>query len=303
MSKKFKPQPLVSIIMNCYNGETYLKESINSILSQTYQNWELIFWDNRSKDKSAEIFKSYNDKRFKYYCANEHTSLYEARNLAIEKSKSDFISFLDTDDLWDKRKIEEQMKYFDNQEVGVVYSKYWLIKKNLYKKKINSKEKLPRGKIYDELIDNYNIGILTTIIRKKHYLKLNKKFDKRFSIIGDFDLFLRLSKICIFECSQIPFAFYRLHGKNLSNQNKNQEADEMDIWLNENEDNLSESSIEKIKKNIFYKKFINSKIDRNYKDCLNILFNSPVNLFSIKNLIILFMPVSILKKLLWYHQD
>ena len=56
--------------MNCYNGETYLQESINSVLSQTYKNWELIFWDNKSQDKSAEIFKGHEDKRFKYFYAN-----------------------------------------------------------------------------------------------------------------------------------------------------------------------------------------------------------------------------------------
>ena len=66
MNKQNNNQPLVSIIMNCYNGETFLHESIKSVLSQTYENWELIFWDNRSEDKSAEIFKSYKDKRFKY---------------------------------------------------------------------------------------------------------------------------------------------------------------------------------------------------------------------------------------------
>ena len=79
--------------MNCYNGETYLHESIKSVLSQTYKNWELIFWDNRSEDKSAEIFKSYKDKRFRYFYSNEHTSLYKARNLAIEKCRGDFIAF------------------------------------------------------------------------------------------------------------------------------------------------------------------------------------------------------------------
>jgi len=114
MSRQFNNQPLVSIIMNCYNGEAYLHESIKSILSQTYKNWELIFWDNKSEDKSAEIFKSYDDKRFQYFYANEHTSLYKARNLAIEKSKGDFISFLDTDDLWDKDKLELQIPYFNN---------------------------------------------------------------------------------------------------------------------------------------------------------------------------------------------
>ena len=51
-------EPLVSIIMNCFNGEKYLKESIDSVISQTYKNWEIIFWDNQSNDKSAKIFKS-----------------------------------------------------------------------------------------------------------------------------------------------------------------------------------------------------------------------------------------------------
>ena len=63
MDNNFNKEPLVSVIMNCFNGETYLKESIESILSQTYKNWELIFWDNKSQDKSAEIFKIYKDKR------------------------------------------------------------------------------------------------------------------------------------------------------------------------------------------------------------------------------------------------
>ena len=80
MSGQKQNQPLVSIIMNCFNGEKYLKNAIDSVILQTYKNWELIFWDNRSVDKSAEIFKSYKDKRFKYYYASQHTPLYDARN-------------------------------------------------------------------------------------------------------------------------------------------------------------------------------------------------------------------------------
>ena len=67
MNEQFNKKPLVSIIMNCFNGETYLNESIKSVLSQTYENWELIFWDNQSIDSSAKIFKSYEDKRFEYF--------------------------------------------------------------------------------------------------------------------------------------------------------------------------------------------------------------------------------------------
>ena len=62
MNKK----PLVSIIMNCYNGEKYLEDSLKSIINQTYKNWELIFWDNKSTDNSKKIFKSYNAKYYSY---------------------------------------------------------------------------------------------------------------------------------------------------------------------------------------------------------------------------------------------
>ena len=82
--------------MNCYNGETYLQESINSALSQTYKNWELIFWDNNSTDKSKKIFSSFKDKRFKYYKSKRLLKLYHARNLAITKAKGKYICFFGT---------------------------------------------------------------------------------------------------------------------------------------------------------------------------------------------------------------
>ena len=227
----------ISIIMNCYNGEKYLREALDSVLAQTYSHWEVIFWDNQSTDTSAKIFKTHKDKRFKYFYATEHTSLYKARNLAIKETKGDFISFLDTDDVWDRKKLELQMPYFDNPEVGLVFSNLWLLKQNVKRKKIFVNKKLPRGNIYNELINNYCIGILTTVIRKKSYLQLNKKFDERFSIVGDFDLFIRLSKICLFESIQEPLAFYRLHGKNLSTLSKEKEIDELNIWLSENKFN------------------------------------------------------------------
>ena len=303
MSEQINKQPLVSIIMNCYNGEAYLSESIKSVLSQTYENWELIFWDNQSVDSSAKIFKNFKDKRFKYFYANEHTVLYKARNLAIEKSKGDFITFLDTDDLWHKSKLELQIPYFDDPEVGVVFSNLWMIKKNVKKKKLYINGKLPREKIYDELIKNNSVAILASAIRKKFYLKLQKKFDERFSIIGDFDLVLRLSESCLFESIQEPLAFYRLHGKNLSILSKDQEIEEFETWLRENKFHLNQIQTKRIQKVIDYRKFVNYKINGKYKDCIHILLHSRISLFNIKNLILFFTPIIILKKLLWYHQD
>ena len=71
---------LVSVIMNCYNGEEYLEKSLKSIIFQKYDKWELIFWDNQSTDNSKKIFDSFANPNFKYYLSDEHTSLYEARN-------------------------------------------------------------------------------------------------------------------------------------------------------------------------------------------------------------------------------
>jgi len=300
MNNTINEQPSVSIIMNCFNGETYLKESIDSILSQTYKNWELIFWDNKSQDKSAEIFKGYEDKRFKYFYATEHTTLYKARNLAIEKARGDYIAFLDTDDLWDENKLELQMHYFSNPEVGVVYSNCWILKKSK-KKKLYVKKMLPCGEIFEQLIDSYNVGILTVVMRKTSYLKLIKKFDERFWIAGDFDLFMRLSKICLFEAIQKPLASYRLHDNNLSRLSKGKELVEFEIWLKENKLNLNEFQIKKLKKKFDYMKFINYKIEGKYKDCINMLLNSKQNLLNIKNLALFFTPSVLLKKLLWFQ--
>ena len=100
-------EKLVSIILNCYNGEKYLKEALMSIERQSYQNWELIFWDNKSTDNSRKIMQSFQNKKFKYFLTKKHTSLYAARNLAINKAKGDFISFIDADDTWEKNKFSK----------------------------------------------------------------------------------------------------------------------------------------------------------------------------------------------------
>ena len=103
-------ESLVSIIMNCYNGEKYLREALESVLAQTYQNWELIFWDNQSTDDSADIFKSYSDDKLKYFYAPKHTLLYEAKNSAIQKASGEFYAFLDVDDWWIPEKLEKQLQ-------------------------------------------------------------------------------------------------------------------------------------------------------------------------------------------------
>ena len=127
---------LVSVIVNCHNGQRFLKDCLKSAINQTYKNWELIFWDNFSTDESKKILSRFKDKRIKYFKSKKFTSLYKARNLAIQNANGEFISFLDTDDMWQIDKLEKHMDFFSkNIDYEIVYSNYYIYdeakKKNL----------------------------------------------------------------------------------------------------------------------------------------------------------------------------
>ena len=225
--------PLISIIVNCFNGEKYLRKALESILSQTYTNWEVIFWDNRSSDNSKKIFSGFKDSRFKYFISNTHTTLYEARNNAINKSNGEILAFLDTDDWWDENKLEKQIVFFKDEKVGLVHTNFYLFYENGKKKKIFQKKKLSSGYITKQLCKKYNIGILTVLLRKSAYISLSG-FNNQYKIIGDFDLIIRLSLVWkiipINEC----LANYRIHDENFSILNSKTEIEELEHWVSDN---------------------------------------------------------------------
>ena len=139
--------------MNAYNSEKYMKEAITSVLNQSYVNWELIFWDNMSNDSSYKILKNYSDNRIKYFKSKTFTSLYVARNLALEKASGDFISFLDTDDWWVNDKVQKQIKLFsNNKNLNVVYTNFYVFKQKRKKKKNYFKQKLTNWKNHTTII-------------------------------------------------------------------------------------------------------------------------------------------------------
>tara|TARA_B100000780_G_C21066715_1_gene428996 strand:+ start:75 stop:965 length:891 start_codon:yes stop_codon:yes gene_type:complete len=225
-------KPLVSIIMNCHNGEKYLNESIKSVLDQTYKNWEVIFFDNNSKDKSSLLLKKYKDKRIKYYKSTTFYNLYKARNLAIRKSKGELISFLDVDDWWFKNKLDKQVNIFlQDRNIDVIYSNLFLYYQNKKKKVIAFKKKVNSGKITQNLVDKFEMPILTTILKKDLFKKI--KFDNRYTIIGDLDFFIRLSTTTNIKGIQEPLAYYRIHDLNLTTKKIDLNIKELEGWVKE----------------------------------------------------------------------
>ncbi len=227
---------LVSIIVNCHNGQKYLSKCIKSILNQSYKNWELVFWDNASTDDSKNILKKFKDKRIKYFKSNKFTNLYDARNQAINKTKGEFISFLDTDDWWVKDKLSTQLELINvNKKINFIYSNLYLYNDKTRKRELYFKNKKPSGLITQSLLDDYKVGILTVMMRKKLFNK--KKFNKSYNIIGDFDFFINLSIKENFYCVQKPLAYHRRHDTNFSRK-IDIFLKELDTWLKANSEKL-----------------------------------------------------------------
>lgn len=291
-----KNYPLVSIIMNCFNGETYLAHAIKSVLLQTYRNFEVIFWDNQSNDNSAYIYKSFKDKRLRYYLATEHTSLYRARNLAIKKARGKLIAFLDTDDIWLKDKLSSQIEKFKNKKVNLVYSNYYILNQVTGLKKIAHKNKLPEGVIYEELLKNYFLGIGTVIIKKDIFFKKKNFFNERFNIIGDFDNFIRISKNNYFACIQRPLLIYRIHKKSFSNKNYKMHVDELKFWVKKKY-YLKKDLLFFVKQKILYMEIILYIFNRKYIQSIKMIQKIYSETKKVKLLIFLIIPNFILKKI------
>ena len=155
---------LVSIIMNCYNSEQYLKEAIDSIYSQTYQNWEIIFWDNASTDNSSNIANSY-DNRVKYYLALETVSLGKARNFALEKVSGEYIAFLDCDDVYSPDKLQKQVKLMHNKNYAMCYGSVIIINergKEIKRDIVKNKS----GNIFSNLLMNIPLKMVLKILNR-----------------------------------------------------------------------------------------------------------------------------------------
>ena len=244
-------KPIISIIMNCYNGEAFLNEAINSITKQTFENWELIFFDNNSKDNSEKIVKSFKDSRIKYFKSDRLLNLYDARNLAVKKTNGDYISFLDTDDMWTKDKLEKQINFIKkNSNYKILYSNYYVLKNN--EKQIMYKNELPSGFITQKLLDFYGIGINTAFLDKSIFEQYN--FKKDLNIIGDFDFFIQTSKKFQIGYISDPLTFYRVHENNFTKKNFKMYINELSNWIRENEKILLKNNYSLKKQKFYFKK-------------------------------------------------
>lgn len=231
--------PLVSIIMNCFNCSRYLSEALDSVSQQTFKDYEIIFWDNVSTDRSSEIALSYGEP-LRYFRGKEFLPLGAARNAALEKVRGKYIAFLDCDDIWFPEKLGEQVKLLEsNEELGLVFSDSHVIdsKGHLLRKTYFRIPKPSSGRVFNELLTYNFIPILTVVIRGEVLGKVGI-FDPKYLIAEDYDLFLRIAEHYPIGFIKEPLTKYRIHKHSASQKNMIRSfIEELEIkedWLRRN---------------------------------------------------------------------
>lgn len=206
--------PLVSIIMPAFNAAAYIEEAINSIINQTYTNWELFVIDDASTDGTCKTVEALAlvDKRIKILKNKTNLGAGAARNKGIKAAKGDFIAFLDADDIWKPEKLSRQLNFMEEKQVLICYSSYELISET---GKITNEiiEALPILR-YSKLLKANYIGNLTGIYNVK---KLGKVFAPKIRKRQDWALWLEaLKKGGPALGIQESLAQYRLHKDSIS---------------------------------------------------------------------------------------
>jgi len=211
--------PTVSVIIPTYNRAHLIGRSIQSVLNQTYQDFELIIVDDGSTDNTEEVIKKFqeHDKRTKYIKHNKNKGGSAARNTGIKNAKGKYIAFLDSDDEWLIGKLKRQMKFIKNSssEVGVFYTGFIyknVLNRDTWKKYIPSK----RGWIFEDILTENCVGTTSTVLIKSRCFEKAGLFNENLPSCQDWEMWIRIAKEYQFDFIEDPLVRYYIHKSRIS---------------------------------------------------------------------------------------
>ena len=217
--------------MNCLNGERYVREAIDSVFAQTYPDWEIVFWDNASTDRTAEIAQSY-DSRLRYFRADRTVPLGPARNLAMQKAHGEWFAFVDYDDVCMPHRLERQMSALGTQDYAMCTAGI----RDVDEQGRFIRDVLPRwrsGWILEQELTHFDLNLQTTMVNASYLKRYGLEIDERFQVSEDYNLFMRLSAkgpVCV--VSEI-LSTCRILSASLTNQKLERHAIERLLTLDQ----------------------------------------------------------------------
>lgn len=203
---------MVSVIMNAYNSEKYIREAVQSVLKQTFTDFELLVYDNQSNDGTMQVLRGFSDERLRYYKADFHTTLGQARNAAISRATGKYLAFLDSDDRLPPNSLQIRVdRLSGDANASFLYGNYYVIDANGRRLKTGLKGKQPSGDAFLPFLLHYPVNLQTVLLSREELLADGIEFNPELEVSEEFDLFMRFirGKRVIY----IPEALaeYRIH--------------------------------------------------------------------------------------------
>lgn len=210
-------KPLVTVVMATYNGEQFLAEAIESVLDQTYRNFEFIIVDDGSTDNTAQIIKAFEDDRIKYVRKEKNSGIADSLNLGISIAKGKYIARIDDDDVCMSNRFEKQVAILEKREEVILCTSNVILNKDT----INKLEEEVHEDIKMQLLFNNAIVHPTVMIRKEVLLK--HKYNPKKVPSEDYDLWSRLIWEGEFYKIREPLIFYRYHKLSETSQRRKEQ--------------------------------------------------------------------------------
>jgi glycosyltransferase involved in cell wall biosynthesis len=186
-----KGMPAVSVIIPTYNSAAFLRETVESVLGQTYSDFEIIVVDDGSTDETERVMRSFGARVS--YVKQENKGVSAARNHGIKLARARYVAFLDSDDLWVPQKLAEQIPLLDEDpEIGLVYSDWAVVsERGVAEPSFHSSRPAASGHVFNELVETGFILTSGTVVRRSCFDDVGD-FDESLSIAQDYDLWLRI---------------------------------------------------------------------------------------------------------------
>jgi glycosyltransferase involved in cell wall biosynthesis len=205
--------------MNVRNGAAFLRDALESVLSQTFVDWELIVWDDRSTDASAHIVGEYRDARIRYFLSPEETSLGKARDCAIREAAGEWLAFLDQDDIWLPHKLAQQMALAADG-VGIIYGRAILFDSGRGNLRdydyAHELEPLPQGDIFAELFRSACFIAMSSAVLRRSAVEEVGSIPESIQVVPDYYLYVAIARRYRARAVQDVVCRYRVHPGSMS---------------------------------------------------------------------------------------
>lgn len=271
---------LVSVIVPVYNGELFLDRCINSVKSQTYENWEMLLVNDGSLDNSKKIIEKYtSDPRIKYFENKKNLGIAATRNRAIEYSKGSYLALLDQDDEWLPQKLEKQISLFEklDNSYGLVYSnlsvKYSDGRELEAKKEIEPLRDVDQN--FEKLVISNFIYSPTVMIKRDAIQKVGGFNESILWGGDDYELWLRIGRKYLFGYIDESLSIRHEHGKNYSQNKKKVMLETMRLIENyKDQFSISKELLRKHKSNKYYRYGLEAIKIKRYSEGLSFIAKS-----------------------------